>query len=59
MSGRPDLVLAVLHWVEYLGLLGGLGSMVVRRLAANRPPIDWVRPPMHIALGAAFAGGLQ
>ncbi len=58
MSGRPDLVLAVLHWVEYLGLLGGLGSMVVRRLAANRPPIHWVRPPMHIALGAAFAGGL-
>ncbi len=58
MSGRPDLVLAVLHWIEYLGLLGGLGSMVVRRLAANRPPIHWVRPPMHIALGAAFAGGL-
>lgn len=58
MSGRPDLVLAVLHWVEYLGLLGGLGSMVIRRLAANRPPIHWVRPPMHIALGAAFAGGL-
>ena len=58
MSGRPDLVLAVLHWVEYLGLLGGIGSMVVRRLAANRPPIHWVRPPMHIALGAAFAGGL-
>ena len=58
MSGRPDLVLAVLHWIEYLGLLGGLGSMVVRRLAANRPPIHWVQPPMHIALGAAFAGGL-
>lgn len=58
MSGRPDLVLAVLHWVEYLGLLGGLGSMVIRRLAANSPPIQWVRPPMHLALGAAFAGGL-
>jgi putative copper export protein len=51
-------VLAVLHWVEYVGLLGGLGSMVVRRLAANRPPIHWVEPPMHIFLGAAFAGGL-
>ena len=50
--------MAALHWIEYLGLLGGLGSMVVRRLAANRPPIHWVRPPMHIALGAAFAGGL-
>jgi putative copper export protein len=58
VSGRPDLVLAVLHWIEYLGLLGGVGSMVVRRLAANRPPIRWVQPPMHIALGAAFIGGL-
>ena len=58
MSGRPDLFLAVFHWVEYLGLLGGLGSMVIRRLAANRPPIHWARPPMHIALGAAFLGGL-
>lgn len=58
MSGRPDLLLAVLHWIEYLGLLGGLGSMVVRRLAANRPPIRWVQPPMHLFLGAAFVGGL-
>ena len=58
MSGRPDLVLAVFHWIEYAGLLGGVGSMVVRRLAANRPPIRWVQPPMHIALGAAFIGGL-
>jgi len=58
VSGRPDLVLAALHWVEYLGLLGGLGSMVVRRLAANTPRIRWVQPPMHIFLGAAFAGGL-
>lgn len=58
MSGRPDLVLAVLHWVEYLGLLGGVGSMVVRRLAANPPRIRWVQPPMHLFLGAAFAGGL-
>jgi putative copper export protein len=58
VSGRPDLVLAVLHWIEYVGLLGGLGSMVIRRLAANQPPIRWVAPPMHIFLGAAFAGGL-
>ncbi len=58
MSGRPDLVLAVLHWIEYVGLLGGLGSMVVRRLGANRPRINWAQPPMHMFLGAAFAGGL-
>ena len=58
MSGNPDFVLALLHWIEYLGLLGGLGSIVIRRLAANRPPIHWVNPPMHIALGAAFLGGV-
>jgi putative copper export protein len=58
LSGRPDLFLAIFHWIEYLGLLGGLGSMVIRRLAANRPEIHWARPPMHIALGAAFLGGL-
>lgn len=58
MSGSPDLLLAALHWVEYLGLLGGLGSIVVRRLAHNRPPILWAQPPMHIALGVAFLGGL-
>lgn len=58
MSGRPDLVLAVLHWIEYLGLLGGIGCIVIRRLAHNRPSIAWARPPMHIALGLAFAGGL-
>ena len=58
MSGNPDLFLALVHGVEYLGLLGGLGAIVIRRLAANRPPIHWVNPPMHIALGAAFLGGL-
>ncbi|MHB8587746.1 MAG: CopD family protein [Candidatus Dormibacteraceae bacterium] len=59
MSGSPDLLLAALHWVEYVGLLGGLGSIVVRRLAHNRPPIRWANPPMHVALGVAFVGGLS
>jgi putative copper export protein len=58
VSGSPDLLLAALHWVEYLGLLGGLGSIVVRRLAHNRPPILWAQPPMNVALGVAFLGGL-
>lgn len=59
MSGRPDLILAALHWIEYVGLLGGLGSIVIRRLAGLRPAILWARhPPMNIALGAAFLGGL-
>jgi putative copper export protein len=62
VSGRPDLellvVLSLLHWVEYVGLLSGIGSIVVRRLAHNRPPIRWAHPPMHIGLGMAFLGGL-
>jgi putative copper export protein len=58
LSGGPNVVLALLHWIEYLGLLGGLGSIVIRRLAHNRPPIRWADPPMHLALGAAFLGGL-
>jgi putative copper export protein len=58
VTGRT-LVLAAAHWVEYLGLLGAIGSIVVRRLARNRPSIDWARyPPTHLALGAAFLGGL-
>ena len=58
MNRSPDLAAAALHWLEYLGLLGGLGSFVVRRLAANPPRISWARPPMHIALAAAFIGGI-
>jgi putative copper export protein len=58
VNGGPDLVLAALHWVEYAGLLGGIGSIVIRRLAHNRPRIHWVEPPMHTFLGVAFLGGL-
>jgi putative copper export protein len=59
VSGRPDLVLAAAHWVEYLGLLGAIGTIVVRRLARNGPSIAWASyPPMHLVLGAAFLGGL-
>jgi putative copper export protein len=58
LNGPPDVVLAVAHWVEYIGLLGGLGCIVVRRLGVQRPRIAWAEPPMQQALGAAFIGGL-
>jgi putative copper export protein len=58
LSGPPDVLLALAHWIEYLGLLGGLGSFVVRRLGAQKPRIRWAHPPMELAFGAAFLGGL-
>ncbi|MGH7762265.1 MAG: CopD family protein [Candidatus Dormibacteraceae bacterium] len=59
MSGSPDLILAAVHWIEYLGLLGAIGTIVVRRLARHPPVIAWARqPPLYLALGVAFVGGL-
>src|SRR5256885_15658557 len=57
-SPQPDLVLAAFHWLEYLGLLGGVGSFVVRRLGRIPPRIAWARPPMQVAFAAALAGGV-
>jgi putative copper export protein len=53
----PDLVAFAFHWLELLGLLGGIGSLAVRRLSRMPPRIGWVDPPMHLAFGAALAGG--
>src|SRR6202049_926967 len=51
------LVVGGFRWVEYAGLLGFIGVLVVRRLAANQPLLSWARPPMHPALAVAFVGG--
>jgi len=53
-----DVVLGAAHWIEYLGLIGVIGVFTVRRLGANSPRIVWARPPMLLALRAAFIGGL-
>jgi putative copper export protein len=58
MSPPTDLAVAALRWLEYAGLLGFVGVVVMRRLAAMRPPITWARPSMLPALAAAFLGGL-
>ncbi len=59
MSVTPfDVTLAVSHWLEYVGLIGFVGLVVVRRLAAMRPAIQWARPPMDRWLAAALIGGL-
>src|SRR5438128_9960987 len=56
-SPQPDLVLAAFHWLEYLGLLGGMGSLVVRRLARMRPQYAWGKPQSHMPLSHALLGG--
>jgi putative copper export protein len=58
LSGTPDILAAVFHWLEDVGLLGAIGAIVIRRLARNQPSIAWARPRMEFALGAAFVGGL-
>jgi putative copper export protein len=58
MSGRPELVAAAFHLIEYLGLLGGVGSFVIRRLGRMPPRIRWARPPMVFAFGLALVGGI-
>lgn len=57
MSRSPDLVAAAFHWLEYSGLLFGLGALVVRRVGRLSPHIRWARPPMHFGFAAAAAGG--
>jgi putative copper export protein len=54
----PDLILSAFRWVEYLGLLGFIGVIVVRRLAGNQPALLWARTPMHPALAVALVGGV-
>src|SRR5438128_9286549 len=43
--GGGDLGLAILRWVEYLGLLVAVGTLLLRRLVRGRSGLDWVRPP--------------
>jgi putative copper export protein len=53
-----DLAIAAWRWLEYAGLLGFIGVVVVRRLAGMPPALHWARPSMQLALAAAFTGGV-
>lgn len=53
-----ELAISGFRWLEYLGLLGFIGVLVVRRLAANPPSLSWARLPMHYVLAVAFVGGV-
>lgn len=48
----------VLRWVEFVGLLSFVGAVVVRRLAANPPRLEWARVALHRWLAIATIGGL-
>jgi putative copper resistance protein D len=52
------MLIAVARWVEYAGLLGFVGLIVVRVLAGQPPAPRWARPRMDIALAAALVGGV-
>ncbi|HEY3194611.1 MAG TPA: hypothetical protein VGK42_05180 [Candidatus Dormibacteraeota bacterium] len=58
MPSPADIAIGAFRWIEYVGLLTAVGMFVIRRLAANQPRIGWARPPLHLALVAALAGGL-
>jgi len=51
-------LIAVGRLVEDTSLLLLLGLLLLRRLGRRRPPLAWVRTPISLAFGAAFAGGL-
>ena len=53
-----DVVLAAFRWLEYAGLIGFVGVVVVRRLAGLRPPLSWARASMRPSLVAALIGGV-
>jgi putative copper export protein len=56
-SPPPDVASFAAHGLEYLGLLAGVGSFVVRRVGRFQPRVAWAQPPMQSFFLAAFAGG--
>src|ERR1051326_5747574 len=53
-----EIVSALFRGVEYAGLLGFVGVVVMRRLGGQPPHLGWARPGMERALAVAFLGGL-
>ena len=39
-----DVAVGVLRWLVYLAVIYVIGALVVRRLAAHAPRVDWARP---------------
>jgi copper transport protein len=58
LPSLADIAIAAFRWVEYAGLLGFVGVVVIRRLAGMQPTLPWARVSMVPALSAALVGGL-
>src|SRR5262249_56274754 len=43
----PEVFAATAHFLEFLGLLLAIGSLVVLRLARLEPRIAWAEPPLR------------
>lgn len=56
--GPAELAIGAFRWLEYMGLLGFIGLLVVRRLAANPPRLAWAHLPMQRVLALALVGGV-
>jgi copper transport protein len=54
----PDLLIAVARGLEYAGLLGALGMLLLLELARRSGTGKWVRPPLRAALGLALVSGI-
>ena len=53
-----EIVSGAFRGLEYAGLLGFVGVVVMRQLARQPPHLDWVRPRMERALALALLGGV-
>jgi len=53
-----EIVSGAFRGVEYAGLLGFVGVVVMRQLARQPPHLSWVRPSMERALALALLGGV-
>ena len=53
-----EIVAGAFRGLEYAGLLGFVGVVVMRQLARQPPHLGWVRPGMDGALALALLGGV-
>lgn len=59
LSPRPvDVAVALARFIEYVALFAAIGILLVRGLARRAPAINWVNPPLRLAVTLALSSGL-